>query len=134
MSIDLTVHTVDKLVATYITLREQRAEATRRYEAEDKEFSGALADLSAELLRRAQESGVEGFKTEHGTTYKKVSVKASIADDNIFYNWLRDNDAAAAFLERRVKSSSVASYMEEHEAAPPGLNVFKELTMQVRKS
>lgn len=123
---------VDTLVSVYIKIRNARAANTREYEAKDKELSAQLKQVEQELTRRAQAEGVEGFKTEHGTTYLDTSVKASIRDDTAFFAWIKQHDAFD-FLERRVKGSEVKKYIENHEGAlPPGIDVFKEITTKVR--
>ncbi len=125
---------VDRLVATYIKIRETRAGATAAYEKQDKLYKEQLEMVENALLARAHEEGVTGFKTEHGTTYQETRVQASIADAGVLYPWIKENDALDMF-ERRIKSTAVKQYMDDHEGAiPPGVNVFTQLTMKVRRA
>lgn len=125
---------VDKLVDVYIKLRDRRAARTSQYEKEDKTDKEKMEVVEAALLKRAEEEGVTGFKTEHGTTYVDVKYLCSGADWGAFYNWMKENDALD-MLERRIKSTSIKTYMEENEGAiPPGVNVMSVRQMKVRRN
>ena len=124
---------VDKLVKRFVGLREARAAENAKAEAVDKEFKELLKAVENELLRRADVEGVEGFKTEFGTTYKDVNMSASFADEDTFYNFVRKS-GDLEFFERRIKIAHLKEYMANHDGQlPPGLNVFREYTMRVRK-
>ena len=125
---------VDKLVKRFVGMREGRAANTKQYEEVDKEFKELMKAIEVELLSRAQLEGVDGFKTEFGTTYKDVAMSASFADEDTFYNFVRKT-GDLEFFERRLKIAHLKEYMEKHEGQlPPGINVFREYTMRVRKT
>lgn len=125
---------VDKLVKRFVGLREARAAENKKADAVDAEFKELLKMCEVELLRRAEHEGVEGFKTEFGTTYKDVNMSASFADEDTFYKFvLKTGDLE--FFERRLKIAHLKEYMANHDGQlPPGINVFREYTMRVRKS
>lgn len=124
---------VDKLVKRFVGLREARAAENKAAEEVDKEYKELLKAVENELLRRADVEGVEGFKTEFGTTYKDVNMSASFADEDTFYNFVR-RSGDLEFFERRIKIAHLKEYMANHDGQlPPGLNVFREYTMRVRK-
>ena len=124
-----------KLAETSFKMRERLAEITHEYDAKYKELADKKALVDIEMLRQMQERGVSSEKVIGvGTVYTYKAVKASIADDAIFYSWVREKDAFEA-LERRVKSSFVQTYMDEHSGeAPPGLNIYTEIQARLRKS
>ncbi len=125
---------VDKLVKRFVGLREARAAANKQADIVDAEFKETLKAVEVELLRRADHEGVNGFKTDFGTTYKDVAMSASFADEDTFYKFvLKTGDLE--FFERRLKIAHLKEYMEKHEGQlPPGINVFREYTMRVRKA
>ena len=88
--------------------------------------------MNAELLSRMKARGQDGFKTALGAVYKAIVVRVAIADEGVFFPWVRENDALD-FLERRVKSTEVQKYMAAHGEAPPGLTIYKEEEARVRK-
>jgi hypothetical protein len=122
----------DRLVKVYLKIREQRAANNKAAKDADDELKKQLATVNAELLSRMHKRGNEGFKTPHGAVYKAIVVQVTIADDSVFFPWVKEHDALD-FLERRVKSTEVQKYMKEHGAAPPGLTIFKEEEARVRK-
>lgn len=126
---------IKRLASVSMKMREQLAEMTREYEAKYKELADKKAQVDNEMLRQMQERGVTSEKIEGvGTVYIYKSVKASLADDQAFFNWVKEKDAFDA-LERRVKSSFVQTYMDNHDGeAPPGLSVFSEIQARMRKA
>jgi hypothetical protein len=124
---------VDKRVARYVKLRDARAAANKDAGNLDSAYKGALESIEKSLIATAQAQGVEGFKTEYGTTYLDTQLRASIADDNAFYNFVRET-GDLDFFERRLKSTHIKEWQDNNNGMlPPGLNVFRELTMKVRR-
>lgn len=130
-----TAHTVsvDKRVAKYIALRNARADRNGEASTLDGRFKAALEAIEHSLLHDALEQGVTGFKTEAGTTYMDERWLASVADEKVFYEFVQET-GELDFFERRIKATHVKQWVEAHGANPPGLNVFRENVMKVRKS
>ena len=123
----------DRLVKIYLRIRETKSAKQKEVDAAIKALDDQLATIATELKKRCQERGQEGFKTEFGTVYTAVKFQTSCQDWQIFYDWIKQNDALD-YLERRISSGKVKSYMEENEGAiPPGVSVFKELEVRIRK-
>ncbi|HDR9868528.1 TPA: hypothetical protein QDE31_37450 [Burkholderia cenocepacia] len=126
---------VEKLVKLYVKTREAKAAATRVFDEQDAQFKAIMETAENYLLAAADREGVEGFRTEYGTTYTAVTHKISIADDTAFETFLRAQENPFLFFERRVSSKHVKDYMDNSGgAAPPGLNIFPERCMRVRKT
>ena len=124
---------IDKRVAKFVNLRDARAASNKEADVLDQAYKKALETLEATLIADAQAQGVTGFKTEAGTTYLDERMLTSIADDNAFFTFVREQ-GDLDFFERRVKVAHVKEWMEENGGhLPPGLNVFRELTMKVRR-
>jgi hypothetical protein len=125
---------VDRLVKVYVKIRDAKLAFKKEADATLADFDRKLAIIAAELKSRAQQEGVDGFKTEYGTVYMAVDYKVSCADWGAFYQWVKENDELD-FLERRIKSAKVKEYMDAHNGElPPGVSVFKELEARVRRS
>ena len=126
---------IDRLVATYIKIRDARAAASSEHKKRDAELKEQLDLINNALLAKAHEDGVTGFTVKGvGTTYIDVELRCSGADWGVFYNWMKENDALD-MLERRIKSTEIKKYMDEHEGAiPPGVNTFSQQIMKIRKS
>lgn len=124
---------LDKVAATYVKIRDTRAELRRAYEAEDQKLKDQLETINGFLLATLQELGVESARTTHGTIYRSIDVKPSCGDWDAFGTWIIENEAVDA-LERRVKKSFITEYMEtNNDELPPGISVTREFTVTVRR-
>lgn len=124
---------VEKRVARFVKLRDARAENTRANDRIDAIYKGALEAIERSLLATANEQGVSGFRTEAGTAYVEERTLASIADDAVFFDFVRQS-GDLDFFERRLKVTHVKEYADaNHGQFPPGLNIFRENTVKVRR-
>lgn len=125
---------VEKMVKLFIKTRTAKSAAKKAFDEQEAEFNAILDTCENFMLKRADADGVTGFTTPYGTTYTAETTKISIADDAAFFDFVKklgDLD----FLERRVSTTHVADYTKAHEGAvPPGLNIFRERVMRVRKA
>ena len=108
-------------------------EKRKAYEAEEAKLKGDLEEITNFMLTCLNDGGMESVKTTEGTFFRKEKVIPQGADWDAFYKWVAKNDAFDA-LERRIKSTFITDYMKEHDGAlPPGVNVFRQWTVGVRK-
>lgn len=125
---------INRLVSTYTKIRDKRAEIKRAYEAEDAVLKEQLAKLEGVMLRQLNDTNSDSVRTEAGTFYRQQDVTPSASDWATFYDWVKQNDAFDA-LERRIKKTFVTEYMEAHEGAvPPGVSVYRQYVVRVRKN
>lgn len=125
---------INALTKAYVKIRDARTALKRQYDEEDQKLKGKLERLEAEMLRFLQESNLDSAKTESGTFYRQEEITPTGSDWDAFYKWVADNDAFDA-LERRIKKTFVKEYMETHEGAiPPGVSVYREYVVRVRRS
>ena len=123
----------NKLVRVFIKLRDKRAEMKRAFEEQDDELKGKQRQVENELLRRAQEEGVEGFKTTEGTTYISEEKHVSIADPDTFKTFLADEDDPYLYYEQRPSLGRIVEFQKGHDGnLPPGIRMFRENRMRVR--
>jgi hypothetical protein len=124
---------VEKRVARYIALRDARAAANREADTLDGNYKAAMEAIEKSLIVDAQSQGVTGFTTDAGTTYMDTRMMASIADDKAFYEFVRAS-GDLDFFERRLKATHIKEWQDNNEGRlPPGLNVFREVVMKVRR-
>lgn len=128
----------EKLLKLFLRTREASAAATRDYEEDKAQFRAIMDACENMMLAAADKQGVTGFKTDLGTTFTAETVKIGIADHGAFTGWLDSLPPDAdkfGFFEQRVSSRRIEEYMKANGgAAPPGLNIFRERVMRVRKA
>lgn len=124
---------VEKRVNLYIKTRAAKTAAKQEYDEAAAQFDKIMEACENSMLADADKQGVSGFKTPFGTTYTAETARFSIADDSAFYDFVK-NAGDLDFFERRVSSTHVTQYMEQNGGSlPPGLNVYRERVMRVRK-
>lgn len=122
----------DRLVRTFIRIRNERSALAAAFTEKDDALKDNLKQLEIELLRRAQEEGVKGYTTENGTTYIAEDVHASVAVPDDFRAFVLDA-GDLDFYEQRPSLKHIKEYQERHDGAvPPGIKLFREQRMRVR--
>jgi hypothetical protein len=129
-----TRYDMNEISKAYVALREARRQLKKQYEDEDAKFKGGLQKLEAIMLAHLNAANADSVRTENGTFYKQEAVTPSASDWQLVYDWIKDNDAWD-LLERRVKSTFIKEYQEAHDGAlPPGISVYREYVIRVRKA
>jgi len=132
MTMSTPVIETDRLVRAFIKLRAARKVLKSVYEKDDEELSTKLRRVENELLRRAQEENVEGYKTADGTTYIKEDQHVSIADPDEFMEFVKET-GDLYFYEQRPSLGHVREYQKAHDGnLPRGVRMFREFRMRVR--
>lgn len=122
---------MNRLARAYVKIRDARAEANRKAKEADDDFAAKLALIGTAVLDFLNRSNQQSGKTESGTFYKVLDIKPSASDWEAFYAWVKENDAFD-FLEKRLKKSEIAAYMERNEgSAPPGVSVLREFVVRL---
>jgi hypothetical protein len=128
---------VEKKMKLYVKIREAKAAATKAYDQEQAQFKKIMETCENLMLGDADKQGVTGFKTEVGTSFIQEEVKIGIADHSAFTSFLDSLPPEVdryGFFEARVSSNRVKDYIKATGAQPPGLNVFRERVMRIRKA
>lgn len=122
-----------KLTKAFINIRDARDALRRQHDDSDKDLKAAQERIENAMLNHLNTHGMESVRTEFGTFYKQEDIKPSGADWGALYDWIKEHDAWDA-LERRIKKTFIAEYMEAHQGAlPPGVNVHREFVVRVRR-
>lgn len=124
---------IDKKVKLFIKTREAKAAATRAADLEAAQYKTIMTACENHMLREADTVGVSGFKTGFGTTFVAEDKKITIADDAAFFAFVKET-GDLDFFERRVSSRHVDEWLKTNPTPPPGLNIFRERVMRVRKA
>lgn len=123
-----------KMAKAYIKLRDARTELKREFESKDNALKAKQERLEAEMLKFLNSNEMDSVKTAEGTFYRQEEITPTGSDWDAFYKWVSQNDAFDA-LERRIKKTFIKEYMEMNSGAiPPGVSVYREYVVRVRRT
>ena len=126
--------TADKLVATYIKIRDRRAQLTREYEKEDNRLEEQLELVSNKLLDLCRETGVESMRTNAGTVSRTVNTRYWTSDWASLYDFILEH-GAPNLLEQRIHQGNLKALLAENpEDVPKGLNSNSKYTVRVTRA
>lgn len=125
---------LDMIVQAFSAIRDARTAKRQAYEKEDLALEEDQRKLKVLMLELLNATGAKSIATEHGTVYRTEKIKPSAADWTTIYDWIAENPERFELLEKRLKSTFVKDFMEEHEGqVPPGVNVHREYEVSVRR-
>lgn len=123
-----------QVTRAHLNIRNARAQLKADFDKSDLELKQSQEKLEAVMLNHLNTHGMESVRTEAGTFYRQLEIKPSAGDWQAVYDWVKAHDAWD-LLERRLKKTFIAEFMEQHNGElPPGVNVIREWVMRVRKS
>ena len=125
---------LDELVKIYLTIRNERDRLEADWKVKVKEIENELTLLSQQMLAVCNESNATSIKTKQGTVIKKLSERYTVSDGNSFRKFVMENNAPELF-EARISQGNFKEFIAERQedGLPPGVNVMREFTIQVRK-
>jgi hypothetical protein len=124
--------TADQVITAYLKLRDERSEAKKAFEAEDKARVDKMDRLEVWLLTKMDEVGTEQLKGGDAIAFVSSSSRANCADWGTFWAFLSE-EGRLDMLEKRVSSKTVMEYYKETGQLPPGLNLSTERTVNIRR-
>lgn len=117
------------VVQMYVELREEKA----RLEAEKKAVQAKMDVLESKLLQAFDKMGIDSVRTPFGTAYVTTRSSASVADKEIFLNYVKEHQEWA-LLETRCSKTAVEQFKEMHDnELPPGISWAQEVVVNVRR-
>ena len=125
---------LSEAVEVYIKLRDKKAQMKAAFDAEVSPINDKLAKLEAKLMEVFNNTGMDSVKTEFGTAYTVNRTTASVADRDIFMDYVKNNEKWS-LLEVRVSKTAVDQFREANDnEIPPGVNLRVERVVNVRRS
>ncbi len=125
---------MDDLVETYIKIREKKSRLKADYDLKVSKFDEVQDKIEALLLQRFGEMGVDSIKTAAGTAYMQVRSSATLADWDVFREFLAQQEDPYMYVERRVSKTAVEQYKAANEDLPPGVNWNEMRVVNFRRS
>lgn len=124
----------DKLVATYIRIRDEKDRLVNEHEARICELTQQLTTIEQELLDLCKESGQDGGKTAHGTFTRTVKTRYWTTNWPRMYQFVREHNALELF-EQRIHQGNMKQFLTENPGVlPEGLTVDSRYAVTVRRA
>lgn len=112
----------DLLIKKYISLRDRREARKREYDATDAADKAAMGKIENDMLRRLNERGTDSSTVRGvGVAFKKTRSYCSVADWDIFFRYVQENQAWH-MLTHAASKDAVSEFKEANNDLPPGLN------------
>ena len=125
---------LDKLVATFIKMRDARDEIKREADDKMRDIEAQMQTVNQKILDMLSAQGADSVKTPHGTAYRTVKSRYWTNDWESLYDFIAESDAFD-LLEKRIHQSNMKQFLEENPALmPKGINVDSEYQVVVRRS
>jgi hypothetical protein len=111
-------------------LRDQKS----ALKAQEAEIQEKIDKIDLKLLEVFNKTGTESIKTEHGTAYASSRTTASVADKDVFLNFVKSNNEWS-LMEVRASSTAVREYNQNNDGVVvPGVNISVERTVNIRRT
>lgn len=124
---------IDLLIGKYVQLRDKKAQLEAEHKKSLEPIKTAMDKLESHVLQLLQGQGVESVRTTAGTAYRSRSVSVTIADKEVFRQFVQSTDAWA-LADVRASKTAVEAYREANDDIPPGLNYSACYTLGIRRA
>jgi hypothetical protein len=124
----------NKLVATYIKMRDSKVALTREFETKVNEIEEQMQLVEQALLEICKSTGQDGGKTTHGTFTRTVKTRYWTNNWDAMYTFIKSHDAVQ-LLEQRIHQGNMKQFLQENPGTlPEGLNADARYAITVRRS
>ena len=124
---------IEKIVATYIKMRDTKDALYKEYTAKASEIEEQMAVLKHKLIEISKETGVTSFSTPYGVAYRTVKSRYWTNDWGSFYDFMREH-GTMELLEKRIHQTNMKEFLENKpDVHPPGLNIDSEYEITIRR-
>jgi uncharacterized protein YlxP (DUF503 family) len=124
--------TIDQAIESYLKLRDKKAAMEARLKEKTDMLNTVMTKLEHFLMEKANEQGVDSFKTDHGTAFIRETDYANVEDWDAVLDFI-EKQKAYEFLTKKVNKIAVREYIEENEGSiPPGMAYGTRRALSVR--
>ncbi len=121
---------MEKVVATYIKLRDRKEALEAEVKEAIKPINEKLDLIEAAMMKYMQEQGLENIKTKAGTAYQSKVNSVKVEDWESVKSFIQENQAWD-ILNRAVNKTAV---MGEYNGQVPGVSIQTINKLNFRRS
>lgn len=122
---------IDEAVRVYIEHRNALKAYMARVKIVEETTKSDMAKISMWMRDKADELGIDSFKTQYGTAFRNVKTSYRMGDWNEFIKWVVETGNTQC-LEKRVAKNSTKEIHDADGIVPPGINYSAEVEFDVR--
>lgn len=134
MSEPVKFKSIDEAIEAYVNTRDDLRAKQQAFKLEEDAMKANMEQISMWLRDKADELGVDSFKTQFGTAYRSVKTSYRVATggwDN-FIGWVKETGNFQC-LEKRVAKLATKEIHDDTGEIPPGLDYVAEVEFDVRR-
>lgn len=122
-----------KRVKQTIDLRDKIKAIQKRHKEELKPYLEVMEQLEMLILSWLNATNSKNVATDHGTAYITTRNSATVADMEVFWQFVQDK-GLYDLIDKRANAPAVAEFIEANGQAPPGVNFRQMQDVNVRRS
>lgn len=123
---------VEKRIAQYIALRDRVKLIDEAYKNDRKKYTDLMDEIEGILQKFLDDNKLENLSTDAGTCYTTTRYTATLADPQLFMNYVIEN-SAWDLLDRKANSTAVKKFVAKNKTQPPGCNLTGLTSVGVRR-
>jgi hypothetical protein len=134
MSEPVQFKSIDEAIEAYVATRDELRAKQQAFKLEEDAMKLRMEQISMWLRDKADELGVDSFKTQFGTAYRSVKTSYRVATGgwDAFISWVKETGNFQC-LEKRVAKLATKEIHDDTGAIPPGLDYVAEVEFDVRR-
>ena len=134
MSEPVKFKSIDEAIEAYVNTRDELRAKQHAFKLEEDAMKLRMEQISMWLRDKADELGVDSFKTQFGTAYRSVKTSYRVATGgwDAFIGWVKETGNFQC-LEKRVAKLATKEIHDDTGAIPPGLDYVAEVEFDVRR-
>ena len=132
MELELSDLTISSLIRQYIGVRDELNKRREEYQTYEKNAKDLMSRISMALRDKADELGVDNFKTKEGTAYRNMKTSYRVSNWDELIQFIRQT-GNYQMLEKRVAKNATAEIHQAMDHIPPGVEYHVEVEFNVRR-
>lgn len=129
---DISFASIDDAINVYVATRDALAEERKSYNTYEAKAKNYMDRIEMFIKGKADEIGVDSFKTKSGTAYRTVKTSYRVGNWDTYLAWLKKTGNFQC-LEKRAAKNAVKEIHDETGEIPPGLEYVAEIGFDVRR-
>jgi len=113
---------VQKWIGQYVAVRDVKKALEAKHKEELKTYTNILNQLEGRLQSFFSETGQDSAPTGAGTAYLSTTYRASIADKQMFQDYVKESERWE-LLDWKANAKAARAFVKENKVPVPGINL-----------